>query len=279
MNKQWYRLEFKQVTPLHIGKYNYGVLSETRIFIPGWTMWGALVNHYGQFKGGREKDFEVGKKAFETVTCFFPMLKDKQEVVLFPEHKNGRYYFGEYTEDLFRIETTDVNISTSIQPDVLSAREESLHEIEVVLPKLRNKNQLYWAGLLALNEDRAEDARTFLKEGVEIIVGGDSRYGLGKLILNSGLVEVGNRDLEDWNMGLKGNPNLSKSLRNYAMLSGNCIVEGEIEHVITELDFSRSTPVVKESKIVIIPGSRLKSAGPPSGKPEFRLVKGIYEFK
>lgn len=279
MDKQWYKLEFRQVTPLHIGQYNYGVLSETRIFIPGWTIWGALVNHYGQFEGGRDQDFEAGKKIFETVTCLFPMLKGKQEVILFPGYKNGRYYFGEYTEDLFRAEATDVSISTSIRPDVLSAKDESLHEIEVILPKLKNKKQLYWAGMLALNEKEIKNVNPFLEEGIEIIVGGDSRYGFGRLILNSKLIEAGNKDLEDWNIGLKGNPSLNKSLRNYAIPLEGYIAEGKIEHVITELDFSKATPEIKESKIVIVPGSKLKLADSFSGELEFKLIKGIYEPK
>ncbi len=44
--KKWYKLVFKQIQPIHIGMGSYGVINETRIFIPGWTMWGALTKAY-----------------------------------------------------------------------------------------------------------------------------------------------------------------------------------------------------------------------------------------
>lgn len=279
MNKIWYKLVFKPITPLHIGKFNYGVLSETRVFIPGWTMWGAIVNYYGQSKGGKDKDFEEGKEIFETITCFFPMQKNKKEDVLFPKYKNGRYHFGEYTEDLLRVGITDVNISTSIQPDFLSAKEESLHETEVILPKSKNKNQLYWVGLLALNEDKIKDVKSFLKEGIEVVVGGDNRYGFGKLVLYSELVKAESRDLEEWNMDFKGIPVLNKSLRNYAIPLEDYIIEGKIEHVITEFDFSEVTPKIKENKIAIVPGGKLKSKDNSGSKLKLKLIKGIFDYK
>ncbi len=42
----WYKLVFKQNQPIHIGYIDWGVVNETQIFIPGWTMWGALTKAY-----------------------------------------------------------------------------------------------------------------------------------------------------------------------------------------------------------------------------------------
>jgi len=67
-----------------------------------------------------------------------------------------------------------------------------------------------------------------------------------------------------------------------------CSRHEDVSHTINTGSFPRNRwPKITQRwsyfstiiNIVMIPGSRLKSAGPPSGKPEFRLVKGIYEFK
>ena len=66
MNKKWYKLVFRQEEPIHIGKGSYGVLSETRVIIPGWTIWGALVNKYVKDKNGTE-NYEKTGKLFEVI--------------------------------------------------------------------------------------------------------------------------------------------------------------------------------------------------------------------
>jgi len=38
----WYKLTFRQIQPIHLGYKKHGVINETRIFITGQTMWGAL---------------------------------------------------------------------------------------------------------------------------------------------------------------------------------------------------------------------------------------------
>ena len=59
---------FEQMQPLHIGKLNYGVISETEIFIPGQTMWGALTKSYNLLN---KEDLSKNQELFSSVTCFF----------------------------------------------------------------------------------------------------------------------------------------------------------------------------------------------------------------
>lgn len=46
MSEQWYKLIFQQIQTMHIEIGSYGVVNETRFFIPGYTMWGALTKAY-----------------------------------------------------------------------------------------------------------------------------------------------------------------------------------------------------------------------------------------
>lgn len=291
MAKIWYKLIFKQISPIHIGIFNYGVLSETRIFIPGWTIWGALVNKYGQHKG-KEEYFEEGKKIFESITCFYPKL-EKENKVLFPEYKNGEFYLGDYSENEFRAKFTDVYVSTSIQPLSLTAKDESLHEIEVILPKSKfvneNKENLYWIGLLGIDEDKKEEIKEFLEKNSNISVGGDSRYGLGNMKLDElvQLNEAANDELTKWGITEEGKLTFKedKILKNYFSITDGFydeIREGErifhvgtIEHVIIDYDFSSARLKTEKSKICVTPGSKIKV----DRDCNYELIRGIFQMK
>lgn len=128
----WYKLVFKQNQPIHIGYIDWGVVNETQIFIPGWTMWGALTKAYNVCN---KKSLSDNKDLFETITCFYPCFNSDGNEVLFPEYKYGEFYLGGSSEDRFRLEFVDVFISTAVYPHSRQAVENSLHEIEYILPK------------------------------------------------------------------------------------------------------------------------------------------------
>ena len=180
MSKQWYKLVFKQIQPIHIGMGNYGVVNETRIFIPGWTMWGALTKAYNL---QNNKPLSENQDLFENISCFYPCFNKNGENVLFPEFKEGEFYLGDYSEDEFRAKFVDTFISTAINPNTNTALDESLHELNIILPSAKadylekeEEKQLYWVGIIGLENDNIDIPN-------EIYIGGDIRYGLGKLIL------------------------------------------------------------------------------------------------
>ena len=83
--ERWYEVTFKQIQPIHIGYRKHGVISETRIFIPGQTMWGALTNAYYKKTG------EYDKSLFENISCFYPRIEGS---VLYPRYEDGKFFFG-----------------------------------------------------------------------------------------------------------------------------------------------------------------------------------------
>lgn len=270
MNKKWYKLVFRQEEPIHIGKGSYGVLSETRVIIPGWTIWGALVNKYVKDKNGTE-NYEKTGKLFEVISCFYPSIGEKGKI-LFPEYRKGQFCLGEYTEEDFRAMFEDVYVSTAIEPETRAAKDESLHEVEVILYKPKGtlesrSKQLHWTGLLGV-KNNSEDILNFLKKGLEIVVGGEGRYGFGRIELVD-LINIENiESLRDWGIDLEGRPTTDIPLRNYMEYCDGCFKLGELEHIIVEADFSKATPTIRNTKICLVPGSIANVSG--------RLKKGIY---
>lgn len=269
MNKKlcWYRLIFKQLTPLHIGMKNYGVLSETRLFIPEWTIWGALVAAYGKIKGWKDADFKNGQELLKSSTCFFPVA-DKEKCVMFPTFKNGKIYIGDFKEEEFRLNYTDTYVSTtyvstSIRPEDVSAKDNSLHETEAVLTKSKKDGkQIYWVGLIGIREDDKSNFINFMNQLEEIFVGGDIRYGFGNLnVLKDKISEVNEEALQDWNIDLSGNVLCNgKPIKKYLKCDSNYILQkGKLEFIL-KYDFSKSTPTIIDNGFFFVPGSEVRSA-------------------
>ncbi|MGC9365336.1 MAG: RAMP superfamily CRISPR-associated protein [Fidelibacterota bacterium] len=195
MNTQWYELTFKQLQPLHIGMGNYGIMAPTQLFLPGNTMWGALTCAYGHNLGKIEDKLDKKEKnRFTEISNFYPVIDGK---TLFPDFKNGELCFGNYSEIEFRYEFTDTTMSTSILPENQSAKDQGLHEIEVLLPfsKGNNNHRLLWRGILKIEEDKQADS--YIREGLTIIVGGESGYGFGMMKLQE-IRPLRNRS--EWNL-------------------------------------------------------------------------------
>jgi hypothetical protein len=238
----WYKVVYKQIQPLHIGAGSYGIINETRIFIPGLTMWGALTNAYGISKKWKDEDYkdDENKQLFENITCFYPSFDKKN--FLKPSYKNGEFYLGEKSEIEFRKEFVDTYLSTAINPATLNAQDESLHEIDVILPK-----DIYWIGYLNIDDEN--------KIPEEIYVGGEIRYGLGKMKLESKQKEDSYK--YQVKKGIYENENsIHKPLQNYIKFE-NQTFEGELELVVTEFDFSKNRPEVKEAEYYIKPGGKI----------------------
>ncbi len=267
----WYKLIFEQIQPIHIGKLNWGVVSETEIFITGQTMWGALVNAYAIKKGiKKQSDLEEIRKKFETITNFFPSFDG--ENILEPAYEKGEFvyeYNGDFiTEEEFRLYFVDADFKTSIDPFTITAKEEQLYEFEYILPKPKEEftkeierlgfeDKLYWVGLIKLDDENIEN---FIKEKPEIFIGGDTRYGYGLMKLKE-FMEFDKKNLKNWNLNEDGNfvySNSSTTLRNFLEFDDNIDLEGEIK-LIPEMNFFQNTPFVEDAKFYITIGSKIKN--------------------
>ncbi|XRO77516.1 hypothetical protein ACO3VM_03015 [Methanocaldococcus sp. 10A] len=133
---------------------------------------------------------------------------------------------------------------------------------------------MYWVGLINIDKEEYKD---FLKEGLKIYVGGDTRYGFGELKLIK-KEEVGKEELNNWNLNEDGNLKINNEDNNYIYLKNfleyneNLNFEGEVV-LIPEFDFRENPPKIKEIKRYITIGSKLKNNDNINNK--FVLYKGM----
>ena len=278
---KWYKIFFKQNQPIHIGTVEWGVINETEIFIPGWTMWGALTNQFLKTNGFNKID--ESKKIFEKITNFYPAIgqveKDSPEPrPLFPQYKGGVLSLGDYSEEKFKFEFVDTIVSTAIEHVLRSAKDESLHEFEYILPKskmdLDNKTkQLYWVGLIGF-----EDYNNFLKDSPKIYIGGDIKYGFGELeLFNSiSINEVTKEELNQWNITENGclffddKTNINQFLK----FSPNIKFEGELK-LLAEFEFTQNIPRIKDAAYFINVGSKILNFN-EIDLSKYHLIKGKF---
>ena len=265
----WYKIVLEQEQPIYIGYKRYGVLAETRIFIPGQTMWGALTKAYNLMK---ENSLNSNQELFEQITCFYPSF-DKENI-LKPNFKNRGFHLGDLSEKEFRLLFVDSFISTAILPETRTAKDGSLHEIEFILPKpkkalentelwkkitevgYKNEN-LKWIGLVCLNDDSLKDEL----ENLKIFIGGDVRYGYGLMKVMKVIKIAEDNILEEFNVknnkitkGKMINPSGKRSL-NYLEFNPTIKFEGKLE-LLPEFDFYNKRKITN-AKYYIIPGSKI----------------------
>ena len=238
----WKKVVYKQVQPIYIGYKSHGIINETRVFIPGITMWGALTNAFGKENNWDKDKYEQNKAYFENITCFYPMIDN---AVLYPRFKNGEFYLGFCNEKEFRYEYIDTYISTAINPATLNAKDKSLHEIDIILPQGKeDKKQLYWVGYVKTNKEIPN----------EVYVGGDSRYGLGLMRLE-GKPKDENYPYEVIKGIYQDSYPKNEPISNFVEFK-NQSIEGKLE-ILAEFEYGKISREIKDAKFYITPGSKI----------------------
>ena len=156
-----------------------------------------------------------------------------------------------------------------------------MHELNIILPGIKDdylekeekkekKQQLYWAGIVGLKENtglNGNDPNEFLKKDLEIFIGGEARYGFGRIILES--KEGPFKEIPDkWNS--------KKILKNYYPVENKnkAIKEGKLELLI-EIQESWKQAELKvtsrEDRLFYVPGSVIEQ-----GLNYKMITKGIF---
>lgn len=212
-----FEIRFKAKSPIFIGSRKIGFIQQTRRYIPGKTMWGALTANVTRklidkgVKYNPKVYEEVGKcvEGYVKNTYFFPEITDQEngdtQHTFNPSFTKEGLKYGKCFEREFESTFISSFVSTATVGSRNSAMDESLHETEFILNKVNCKTgvkQVYWKGYLFVKEDisgkcsvknseKFEDIELWyegksikLFEALnEIRVGGDLRYGFGNLEL------------------------------------------------------------------------------------------------
>lgn len=195
MTWELYRWTWRVTSPLFIGTTPSGALNRCRIYVPARPLWGAITAELARLEGGQDPPYQqVGDELRERArfSYLFPAERrgDAWQAWL-PEYREGDGLVWSREGDAAVL--TDRNIrrqllgtrpATAIDPDSDSALDGSLRETECVQTSWRR-------GESAANDPVAMVGYVFVRKDGDlarrlpaldrIIIGGDTRYGLGRL--------------------------------------------------------------------------------------------------
>lgn len=186
-----YRWTWRLESPLFVGAPPAGSLNRCRLYVPSRALWGALT---AELARRRENGFPSYKTEGATLhenarfSYLFPAECDgKHWRAWLPryEERDGLVWRREdrpdskhdITNRQMRLRLLDARPGTAIDPDSDSAEEGSLRETECVLPRWRDiESPVAFVGYVFFKEGFSD-----LRDVKVIFVGGDTRYGLGRL--------------------------------------------------------------------------------------------------
>ncbi|BAW00519.1 uncharacterized protein TTMY_0105 [Thermus thermophilus] len=219
MKWELYRWVWRLRSPLHLGTAPAGSLNRTRLYVPAYTLRGALINALAGKLGVGPSAYQKATQALDSrfrLTYLFPAEREGDKwFAWLPRYKEGQglVWQREGREDSipdrrFRMKLLSTRTSTAIDPGSDTASDGTLREVEVIHPWFAGEEprEVFLVGYVLYLPDSSkgsaspggleaqanreatpveEEAKKYLLEekGLEVFVGGELRYGLGRIEL------------------------------------------------------------------------------------------------
>jgi len=268
-----YRWVWRLEAPLYVGLSPAGVLNRCRLYVPARNLWAAFTAQLARRRmGNHSADLreyqQVGERLCQS--CRFSYLYPAEPVndewkAWLPAFEQGqglcwRREGGQepIADVAMRRRLLDARPGTAIEPETDAAAEGSLRETELITPWWRGRSgvcqPVAMAGYFFCRDEKLVDD---LRAIDEIHVGGDTRYGLGKLTRED--IESAQRFFDN-NLRLDGDdPQVSANrvLAHAEARKADSALMGALER-LAQWDVGTFSPVGDNP--FWVPGSRLMNA-------------------
>ncbi len=243
---EMHEVELKVISPIHIGWKKLGNLQQTRPYVIGRTIWGALTNSIVQLENIKN---HIDIKENFKFSYFYPFIKG--EKVNFhwdnPEEFEWKY-ISSY-------------VSTAIEKR--SAVDNSLHETEFISPITREGDDVYLKGYIFTKNEAGYDWKKALNY---MQLGGERTYGWGRVELEETI--SGNRKLfeeyeidtenEEIIVNIKPGENEKLPILAHTKAEENDLFDGDIEPLVgLEHDGNSFGKNASVAEICWIPGTKI----------------------
>lgn len=195
MSWKMYRWVWRVVSPLHIGLQPAGALNRTRLYIPARAIWGALTAELARRQSNTFPDYKKTGECLRRGVRFgylFPAerVNGKWQAWL-PDYEQGEGLVWQREDGQkwdvdrrFRRLLLVTRPGTAIDPASDSASEGTLREYELLGQWWRPPERETEAKPVAMTGylfSKDDTLSKQLKDIRELFVGGDTRYGLGRI--------------------------------------------------------------------------------------------------
>jgi len=166
-----YLVALRLISPMHIGWRKIGNVQQTRPYVSGRNIWGALTSRLVRDQG--DSNYEaIGRSVDEELrfTYFYPSFSP-EKIDIWPWGNSLDYYSWNYLKSY---------VSTALNDK--TAEDSALHETEFISPRSRKGCPVYLVGYLFEREDCILRWKKALEQ---LQLGGERGYGWGRTQINS----------------------------------------------------------------------------------------------
>lgn len=196
MSWQLFRWTWQLQSPLFVGSPPAGALNRCRLYVPARAVWGAVTAELARLEGSDDQKYlPVGNELRQHArfSYLYPAESHgKHWLAWLPEYREGDGLVwvreddanGAIADRRFRRRLLWTRPGTAIDPDNDAALDGSLRETECIQPHWRHDdnscgNAVGMVGYVFLRNGK--DLAERLRAVTTLFVGGDTRYGLGRL--------------------------------------------------------------------------------------------------
>jgi len=205
----WYcfRVIYELCSPLQIGYHKVGNVQRTRYYIPARNLWAAVTERLTRSgfstpdaPQGDYQKIGIWVKQHCAFSYLFVCDGDK---LLRPHYAQDGLCYGHWSAAEFECRWLSAHVTTALEAATTSAETGSLHEVEFIAPYDDQARRTCVRGWLFLDEE----GKARLAEGEwraalnELQVGGERRYGFGRLRLSGWTAD---QTLADYEVTLDG---------------------------------------------------------------------------
>ena len=260
-----YRVVLRLTGPLHIGRSKIGNLQRTRPYVIGRTLWGALTMRITRSLPNptAQKYREIGRSLHDLLatTYFYPTLDPaglQEPAWPWPAAELARFnnrHVASYA-------------GTALQASGQSAAENTLHEIEQLLPYTRDGSPVYLGGYIIERDDLKRDELDWQAALSRLQLGGERSYGWGavqpeivkKLALPAGQTSLSLFARPACTLSLSGERPLVRLASGESLLAHTAVnpalqVRGKIEPLVGRIWHNGDGRGLDYSGICYLPGS------------------------
>jgi len=202
-----YKISFRLLSPMHIGWHKLGNLQQTRPYVTGRSLWGALTARLTR-EAGNSNYHEIGEQVDDQLafTYFYPSMEpSKVDLWPWPDDQWDKFtwtFLGSYA-------------STALE-NARNAEAGSLHETEYIAPYTREGQQVYLVGYIFEKDTCNLNWQSALGK---LQFGGERGYGWGRVHAKDGYKKINDNNCFDYDVLLDSDRPKLKALGNLHMLA------------------------------------------------------------
>lgn len=190
MTWQAYHLIYKLQSNMLIGWHTLGYINLTRYYIPGKNMWASFTDNLTRSEkeeAGLDGYIKHGNQLKDNVLLSYFYPASNADKPMMPRYTDEGLWYGDLPIEQFEKQYISSVGKTAILPHINAKEDGSLHEMEFIKPLLSFVGYVFIAKTAS---GLALDTAKFNNVFKEIFVGGERKYGWGRLTLSGAPLPV-----------------------------------------------------------------------------------------